>query len=118
MIQGAERTSKRNQSGNLAVLSELMNIVGNDSRLKILFLLVEGELCVCKIYDSLGLSQSLVSHHLAVLRAHDLVNARKEGRWVYYSLDKEALGKFNDLYLAIFGIDTIETNKTNTLNCK
>ncbi len=56
-------------------------------RLRILYLLLErGELCVCDIVDSLELSQSVVSRHLAYLRNSGLVNTRRKGVWIYYQL--------------------------------
>ena len=56
-------------------------------RLRILYLLLErGELCVCDIVDSLELSQSVVSRHLAYLRNSGLVSTRREGVWIYYQL--------------------------------
>ena len=118
MVKLSKEISIDNEFKPLNVLRDFIKVISDETRLKILFLLTSGELCVCKIYDSLGLSQSLVSHHLAILRANDLVNSRKEGRWVYYSLNKETLGKFNDSYFAIFGVDALETGKINTLNCK
>ncbi|MDD3006708.1 MAG: metalloregulator ArsR/SmtB family transcription factor [Candidatus Pacebacteria bacterium] len=65
---------------------ELLKVVAEDNRLKILCLLKEGELCVCKIIEHLGLSQSLVSHHLKVLKDAGLIEDSKRGLWVYYSL--------------------------------
>jgi ArsR family transcriptional regulator len=56
------------------------------TRLRILHLLLPGELCVCEIVDTLELPQSKVSRHLAYLRRTRLVLARKEGLWNYYRL--------------------------------
>lgn len=56
-------------------------------RLRILFLLLKrGELCVCDLVDSLAISQSVVSRHLAYLRNNGVLNARREGAWVYYTI--------------------------------
>lgn len=49
------------------------------------------EVCACKISDHLGLSPSTVSHHMSVLRAAGLVDARKEGAWMYYTLKRDVL---------------------------
>jgi len=58
-------------------------------RLRILFLLLKrGELCVCDLVESLEISQSVVSRHLAYLRNNSVLNSRREGAWVYYTLDK------------------------------
>lgn len=49
------------------------------------------EVCACKISERLGLAASTVSHHMALLREAGLVRARKDGTWVYYSLDRTRL---------------------------
>jgi ArsR family transcriptional regulator len=71
---------------NKSVLS-LLKALGNPIRLDILTCLLSGERCVCTIFEQLKLSQNLVSHHLAVLRGDGLIIARKEGKWVNYSLN-------------------------------
>lgn len=58
----------------------------DETRLRILHLLTLGELCVCEIMEALRLPQSKVSRHLAHLRDAGMVEDRKEGLWVYYSL--------------------------------
>ncbi|OUS13147.1 hypothetical protein A9Q89_03920 [Gammaproteobacteria bacterium 53_120_T64] len=70
-------------------------------RLRILFLLLDkGELCVCDIVDSLGLSQSVVSRHLAYLRNNNLLSTRREGMWIYYQIIKAC--PFIDQLLTLF----------------
>lgn len=49
------------------------------------------EVCSCKISDHLGLAASTISHHMTVLRGAGLVAARKEGTWVYYTVDRRML---------------------------
>ena len=61
------------------------------NRARIFELLRHGEHCVCDVGTMLGLSTALVSHHLRALRASGLVRERRAGRWVYYSLDVEAV---------------------------
>jgi ArsR family transcriptional regulator, arsenate/arsenite/antimonite-responsive transcriptional repressor len=60
--------------------------LSDESRLRLVFALRQGELCVCQLIALLGLAPSTVSKHLSMLRDAGLVNARKEGRWVYYRL--------------------------------
>jgi ArsR family transcriptional regulator, arsenate/arsenite/antimonite-responsive transcriptional repressor len=60
--------------------------LADETRLRILHLLLQGELCVCEMVEVLGASQSKASRHLAVLRNAGLVEDRREGAWVYYSL--------------------------------
>lgn len=49
------------------------------------------EICACRLAESLGLAPSTISHHMAALRDAGLVDARKGGQWVYYTLDRTAL---------------------------
>lgn len=58
-------------------------------RLRIIKMLMEREMCVCEIMDGLKLSQPAVSHHMKILKQAGLVQDRRQGKWVYYSLDKE-----------------------------
>jgi ArsR family transcriptional regulator, arsenate/arsenite/antimonite-responsive transcriptional repressor len=68
----------------------VLQALGDERRLRILDVLRDGEHCVCDLQASLGLGQSLLSHHLRVLREAGLVAARREGRWAHYSLTAEA----------------------------
>ncbi len=67
-------------------LAELYKIFGDSTRIKILYVLFESEMCVCDIAQLLGISRSAVSHHLRVLKQSKLVKFRKEGKSVIYSL--------------------------------
>lgn len=82
----------------------LLGVIANDKRLRILSLLTEREMCVCEIIEKVGLSQSLISHHLGVLRRAGLVRDRQEGHWVYYSIDAANLAKLNSQYLAFLDV--------------
>lgn len=63
------------------------------SRIKILRYLKEGERCVCEIQKKLKLPQNLVSHHLGILRTAELITARREGKWIHYSLNQKEIKK-------------------------
>ena len=70
-------------------MKEFLNItkaLADENRLRMLMALREGEVCVCQIAEWTGLALSTVSKHLSVLYQAGLVSARKEGRWMYYSL--------------------------------
>jgi len=60
--------------------------MGDESRLRALLALAGGELCLCQIIELLGLAPSTVSKHMAVLHHAGLVETRKQGRWIFYSL--------------------------------
>jgi ArsR family transcriptional regulator, arsenate/arsenite/antimonite-responsive transcriptional repressor len=65
--------------------------LGDPTRLRVVPELVHGTRCVCELRDRIGVSGSLLSHHLTVLRDSGLVAASRRGRWVDYTLDVEAL---------------------------
>lgn len=67
-------------------LAELFKIFGDSTRVKILFVLFESEMCVCDIAQLLGMTQSAISHQLQVLKKSKLVKYRREGKTVFYSL--------------------------------
>ncbi len=72
---------------NLCDLAELFKVFGDSTRIKILWALVESEMCVCDIAVLLNMTQSAISHQLRVLKQARLVKNRKDGKVVYYSLD-------------------------------
>lgn len=74
-------------------LASIFQVMGDPSRLRIISLLNQGELCVCDIAAALGMSQSAVSHQLRVMRMAKLVKHRKDGRVAYYSLDDDHVQK-------------------------
>ena len=74
-------------------LAELFKIFGDSTRIKILYALLESELCVCHMAQLLGLTQSAVSHQLRLLKAGRLVQPRREGKTVYYSLADDHVRK-------------------------
>lgn len=67
-------------------LSDFFSLFGDSTRLTIICLLINNELCVNDIASILNVSQSVVSHQLQVLRKHDIVDYRKEGKSVFYHL--------------------------------
>ena len=67
-------------------LAEFFSIMGDSTRIKILYLLFEGEMCVCDISEKLNMSMSAISHQLRVLKNARLVKYRKQGKSVFYSL--------------------------------
>ena len=70
----------------LHTMEQLFQALGDATRLRILGLLLTGEVCVCHIHESLKVSQPKASRHLAYLRRAGLVDSRREGLWVYYRL--------------------------------
>jgi len=70
-------------------LAEFFKMFADSTRIRILAALMNGEMCVCDISETLEMNQSAVSHQLRLLRVHRLVKTRRDGKSVYYSLDDE-----------------------------
>lgn len=68
-------------------LAELFKVFGDTTRIRILYVLFEAEMCVCDIAELLNMTQSAISHQLRVLKQARLVRSRREGKTVFYSLD-------------------------------
>ena len=67
-------------------LTELFRIFGDSTRIRILYVLFEAEMCVCDIAQLLGMTQSAISHQLRALKNARLVKSRREGKTVFYAL--------------------------------
>ena len=75
--------------GQLYELAELFRVFGDSTRIRILFVLFEAEVCVCDLAEELKMTVSAVSHQLRILKTNKLVKCRREGKSVYYSLSDE-----------------------------
>ncbi len=80
----------------LQLLAETFRVLGDTTRVKIIFALSLEELCVCDLANLLGMSKSAISHQLRVLRNMRIVRYRKDGKVVYYSLDDEHIKNLFD----------------------
>ncbi|MDR0911266.1 MAG: metalloregulator ArsR/SmtB family transcription factor [Methanobrevibacter sp.] len=67
-------------------MSEILKALSDPLRLKIIYLLKNGELCVCHINSTLNKPQSTISHHLTLLKKAKILKSRKNGKWNYYTL--------------------------------
>lgn len=70
-------------------LAELFKVFGDSTRIRILFVLFEAEVCVCDLAQALNMTQSAISHQLRILKQNKLVKSRREGKSVFYSLADE-----------------------------
>ena len=95
----------------LVEMEALFKALGDATRLRILGLLLTGEVCVCNIHESLKIPQSKASRHLAYLRRSGLVETRRQGLWVHYrlgNLSDPVLGAIGDAVRhALTHIDTV-----------
>ena len=73
-------------------LAELAAALSEPHRLRLLGMLVQGELCLCDVTAGIGLVSSTVSSHMALLKRAGLVDSRKDGRWMFFRLTDTAAG--------------------------
>ncbi|PRO64870.1 ArsR/SmtB family transcription factor [Alkalicoccus urumqiensis] len=74
-------------------------LLGDKNRLKMISLLSADDVCVCEFVELLKMSQPSVSQHLRKLKQHGIVRERKQGQWVFYSLDQDS--PYYDMALAV-----------------
>lgn len=87
----------------LRELAAVSRALGDETRLRILNLLVErGETCVCELMETLATTQSNVSFHLTVLKNAGLIGDNKIGKWMFYRIDLESLGRHLATVRAMF----------------
>ena len=102
------KTAQRSFAG----LSNILALAGNEARLKIVYLLEEEkELCPCDLADILGMSIPAVSQHLRKLKDGNIVETRKEGQTIYYSLTQENLKILKPFFKHI----NLQTEKFQTI---
>lgn len=68
-------------------LIKIFKSLSDDNRLRILELLKDGEKCACKLLEELKITQPTLSHHMKILTEASIVNSRKDGKWMYYSIN-------------------------------
>ncbi len=90
---------------NIERLAQQLKLLANPKRLQIVHLLMEGVQCNCELGDALEMAPNLISHHLGLLRDAGLVDVERDAvdaRWLYYSLNEQALAELNAAYGAFF----------------
>ncbi len=90
---------------SLCCLADVFKALAELTRLQIVYLLMtRGETCVCEFMPALDLTQSNVSFHLKTLKQAKLITSRKEGKWMYYSLNRKALEQFRTDFGNVFDL--------------
>jgi ArsR family transcriptional regulator len=84
-------------AADLARVARWFHALADETRLRVVERLREGEQCVCDLTDALETGQSRLSFHLKTLKDAGLVTDRREGRWVYYALNPEAITALEDV---------------------
>lgn len=80
---------------------DICKALSDRNRLNILLLLTEGELCACKINEYFKITQPTLSHHMHVLTEAGLVTVRKQGKWMHYRINVEAIAPFAELFMRL-----------------
>lgn len=83
---------------NARELVHIFKALSDENRLKIMNILSDAEACACKLLEALNISQPTLSHHMKILCDAHLVNYRKEGKWMYYSLNQELTHELSHLF--------------------
>jgi ArsR family transcriptional regulator len=84
-----------------AVATRWFHALSDETRLQIVAMLSHGERCVCELQDVLDAAQSRLSFHLKVLKDSGLISDRREGRWMYYALNRDVLDKIGAFAQAV-----------------
>lgn len=87
------------------MMARLFKAMGDENRLTILQLLHTGERCACRLQEALNISQPTLSHHMRILLDAGLVCARKDGKWIHYSLSEEGAREAKALLCGVLNID-------------
>ena len=96
---------------DLARAARRFHALSDPTRLQLILTLRRGERCVCELMDAADAGQSRVSFHLKVLKDAGLLLDRREGRWVHYRINADALAELDSM------LDTLEPGETAELRC-
>ncbi len=86
-------------------MARLLRVLAEPNRLLIFHFLMEGVQCNCELGESLQMAPNLISHHLRVLREAGLINVERDtldARWMYYSINRQALEELNQVFGVFF----------------
>ena len=89
---------------NYQMTARVFKALGDENRIKILTLLHTGERCACRLQESLGISQPTLSHHMRILLDAGLVGARKDGKWIHYTLSEAGAVQASKLLCSVLNM--------------
>ena len=95
------------------------NALSDSTRLRLVLLLLERDLCVCELEFVLGMAQSRISHQLRILREAGLVADRREGQWVVYGIPREVKARLGRALTALGPVESpaLDADRTNLRAC-
>lgn len=99
-------------------VSDICKALGDPNRLKIIQLLVNGELCACKLLEAFNISQPTLSHHMKILEACGLINSRRDGKHTYYSIHCCMFKDFKNYFDQIVCWKDKQAAAENHCNCQ
>jgi DNA-binding transcriptional ArsR family regulator len=97
--------TKINTPSSIASVSELLQAISPLPRLEILMTIGAGEACVCHLETALGYRQAYISQHLMALREAGLLSSRRDGKYVFYRLEKPEIMEMVELAVRLAGLD-------------
>ena len=84
----------------------------DENRIKILQLLLDGEKCACKLLEELNVTQPTLSHHMKTLLDSGIVEGRKEGKWMHYSISAEGVEYARQCFNALTAVSGTDGNQS------
>jgi DNA-binding transcriptional ArsR family regulator len=97
-VSQLRRRARRADDLTLRRLEAVFSALADDTRLRILQLLAQEELCACEVMAALGLTQPTTSHHLGILERVGLITSRREGKWVFYRISSNVAALLKKWY--------------------
>ena len=94
-----------NPHSSIEKVSNLFQAIGQETRLEILMAIGAGEVCVCHLEASLGYRQAYISQHLMALREAGLLSTRRDGKYIYYRLERPEIMELVDVAARLSGFD-------------
>jgi ArsR family transcriptional regulator len=98
---------------NYKACAQVLKALADETRMEIVDMLCDGELCACKILDNFNITQPTLSYHMKILTECGLVEGRKDGLWMRYSLKKESFEAIKNL----FDHFCVSVNQDQNSNC-
>ena len=86
-------------------MARVFKAMGDENRLTILELLHTGERCACRLQEALNISQPTLSHHMRILLDAGVISARKEGKWIYYTIREDGAQEMVKLLADILNVE-------------
>ena len=88
-------------------VARVFKALDDEKRLQILDMIRGGEKCACVLLEDMQISQSTLSHHMKILCESGIVHGRKDGKWVYYSIDKEGSKRLARLLASLVSTENL-----------